>query len=205
MSGKSFVVLDFTDEIIPSYYSVKEAVFPFSRFPNVDVVLGPEMKSTGEAMGIDVDFAHAFAKAHLASGALIPTSGCAFISVKDSDKFATINIARDLIKLGFKLIATRGTQSFLSEQGIEVSVVNKVLEGRPHIVDLLKDNKVSFVVNTTEGTQSLKDSFSIRRTSLQQKVTYCTTIAGTRALVSAMHVIKNEGGLNVKSLQSYAA
>jgi len=125
--------------------------------------------------------------------------------VKERDKAATVEIAKDLIRLGFTLVATRGTAAFLSEQGLEVEAINKVREGRPHVVDKLKDNKIDFVVNTTEGTQSLKDSFSIRRTSLQNKITYCTTIAGTRALVSAMDVIKNEGGLQVKSLQSYAA
>jgi len=188
-----------------NHIAVKEAVFPFDRFPGVDVVLGPEMKSTGEVMGLDKDFAHAFAKAHLASGAKIPLSGVAFISVRERDKTAVAPIAAQLLELGFELIATRGTYKYLKEQGLNVAQINKVYEGRPHIVDWLKDNKVQFVINTTEGAQSLADSFSIRRTALQHKIPYCTTIAGTRALVQAMDAIKNHGGLEVESLQNYVA
>lgn len=187
------------------HIAVKEAVFPFDRFPGVDVVLGPEMKSTGEVMGLDKDFAHAFAKAHLASGAKIPLTGVAFMSVRERDKKAVTPIAQQLIALGFTLIATRGTYKHLKDQGIEVTQINKVYEGRPHIVDWLKDHKVQFVINTTEGAQSLADSFSIRRTSLQNKIPYCTTIAGTRALVQAMDAIKNHGGLEVQALQEYVA
>ena len=187
------------------HIAVKEAVFPFDRFPGVDVVLGPEMKSTGEVMGLDKDFAHAFAKAHLASGAKIPQTGVAFISVRERDKVAVTAIAQQLISLGFSIIATRGTFKHLKEQGVAVTQINKVYEGRPHIVDWLKDSKVQFVINTTEGAQSLADSFSIRRTSLQQKIPYCTTITGTRALVQAMDAIKNHGGLEVQSLQEYVA
>ncbi len=188
-----------------NHIAVKEAVFPFDRFPGVDVVLGPEMKSTGEVMGLDKDFAHAFAKAHLASGAKIPLTGVAFISVRERDKAIVTPIAKQLLELGFSLIATRGTYKHLKEQGLEVAHINKVYEGRPHIVDWLKDSKVQLVINTTEGTQSLADSFSIRRTSLQNKIPYCTTIAGTRALVQAMDAIKNHGGLEVQSLQEYVA
>jgi carbamoyl-phosphate synthase large subunit len=163
------------------------------------------MKSTGEVMGLDKDFAHAFAKAHLASGAKIPQTGVAFISVRERDKAAVTPIASQLISLGFTLIATRGTYKHLKEQGIDITQINKVYEGRPHIVDWLKDSKVQFVINTTEGAQSLADSFSIRRTSLQHKIPYCTTITGTRALVQAMDAIKNHGGLEVQSLQEYVA
>ncbi len=207
MSGETIAEFD-----LPSYQgereplrhvAVKEAVFPFDRFPNVDVLLGPEMKSTGEAMGLDTDFAHAYAKAHLASGSRIPLKGTVFISVKDSDKQALIPLANSLIDFGFKLIATSGTQRFLAGEGIPVERINKVREGRPHIVDVLKDNKVDLVINTTEGAKSIADSFSIRRTSLQNKITYTTTMEGARALVKAVDAIKNSGGLDVRSLQSY--
>ena len=183
--------------------AVKEAVFPFERFANVDVLLGPEMKSTGESMGLDVDFAHAFGKAHLGSGAKMPKKGPVFVSVKDSDKDVVIPICRDLLELGFTLIATTGTQKFLSGQGIDVAPVNKVRQGRPHIVDFLKDGKVAFVINTTEGAKSIEDSFSIRRTALQNKIPYSTTLEATRAIVQALKVIEREGGFGVRALQEY--
>jgi len=187
----------------PKHIAVKEAVFPFDRFPGVDVLLGPEMKSTGEVMGIDNEFALAFAKAYIATGSKIPLRGTAFISVRDADKNAVVPIARQLDALGFTILATGGTQRFLEEQGVAATRINKVREGRPHIVDLLKDNKVELVINTTEGVQSITDSFSIRRTALQHKITYCTTMEGSRALVAAMDAIKNSSGLEVRSLQSY--
>jgi carbamoyl-phosphate synthase large subunit len=186
-----------------THTAVKEAVFPFERFANVDVLLGPEMKSTGESMGLDVDFAHAFGKAHLASGAKMPKKGPVFVSVKDSDKDAVIPICRDLLELGFRLIATSGTQKFLSGAGIDVTPVNKVRQGRPHIVDFLKDGKVAFVINTTEGAKSIEDSFSIRRTALQNKTPYSTTLEATRAIVQALKVIEREGGFGVRALQEY--
>ncbi len=185
------------------HIAVKEAVFPFERFPGVDVILGPEMKSTGEVMGIDYDFAHAYAKAHLASGSRIPLQGVVFVSVKDSDKTHILPVVQDLVRLGFRIIATGGTQAYLQKNGIDAGHINKVQQGRPHIVDLLKDNKVDLVLNTTEGEQSIKDSFGIRRTSLQNRITYCTTIEGSRALVKAMDAIKNSSGLDVRPLQSY--
>ncbi len=185
------------------HVAVKEAVFPFARFAGVDVVLGPEMKSTGEAMGLDMDFAHAFAKAQIAAGSTIPLAGTVFISVKEKDKPTAAIIVADLIKLGFSVIATRGTKNYLEQQGLEVKLVNKVREGRPHIVDLLKDGQIALVINTTEGATALADSFSIRRTALLGKTPYSTTIAGARALVQAMDAIKNHGGLEVKALQEY--
>jgi carbamoyl-phosphate synthase large subunit len=188
-----------------THTAVKEAVFPFERFANVDVLLGPEMKSTGESMGLDVDFAHAFGKAHLASGAKMPKKGTVFVSVKDSDKDAAVPICRDLLALGFNLIATTGTQKFLSGQGVDVAPVNKVRQGRPHIVDFLKDGKIAFVINTTEGAKSIEDSFSIRRTALQNKIPYSTTLEATRAIIHALQVLEKEGGFGVKALQEYVA
>jgi carbamoyl-phosphate synthase large subunit len=182
--------------------AVKEAVFPFARFPGVDVVLGPEMKSTGEVMGLDRDFGRAFAKAQLGAGVDLPLSGTVFVSVRDHDKQAAPALARDLLDMGFRLIATRGTAKFLSEQGLTVDRVNKVLEGSPHIVDAIIDGEVQMVVNTTEGAKSIEDSFGLRRTALTSGVPYYTTIAGARATVRAIQAMKN-GSLEVASLQSY--
>jgi carbamoyl-phosphate synthase large subunit len=184
---------------------VKESVFPFARFQNVDVILGPEMKSTGEAMGIDVDFPRAFAKSQLSAGTTIPKSGPVFVSVKESDKPAAADICRQLAALGFELVATSGTASFLEKAGLKVQTVNKVREGRPHIVDMLKDGKIALVINTTEGAAAIADSYSIRRTTLLMKLPYYTTIAGARAAAQAMKSIRDNGGLDVRSIQSYFA
>ncbi len=202
MAGASLSDFDIKQKTI-SHVCVKEAVFPFARFAGVDVILGPEMKSTGEAMGIDCDFPRAFAKSQLSAGGTIPKSGTVFISVKESDKALITPAIRELVSLGFSIIATRGTAKYLSEQGIEVSIVNKVREGRPHIVDMLKDGKISLVINTTEGGQSVADSFSIRRTALLGKIPYYTTIAGAKAIASAISAINTGGGLDVRSIQSY--
>jgi carbamoyl-phosphate synthase large subunit len=188
-----------------SHVSVKESVFPFARFQNVDVILGPEMKSTGEAMGIDVDFPRAFAKSQLSAGTTIPKSGPVFVSVKESDKPAAADICRQLAALGFELVATSGTASFLEKAGLKVQTVNKVREGRPHIVDMLKDGKIALVINTTEGAAAIADSYSIRRTTLLMKLPYYTTIAGARAAAQAMKSIRDNGGLDVRSIQSYFA
>jgi len=178
-------------ECIPSYYSVKEAVFPFVKFPGVDPLLTPEMKSTGEVMGIGRSFGEAFAKSQLAAGIDLPQSGLAFLSVRDADKLALIDVARQLADLGFELIATRGTAQVLQRAGIVCGVVNKVKEGRPHIVDKLKNGEISFIVNTTEGQKpAIADSFEIRRQALQYKVTYTTTLAGARATVLALKTLK---------------
>ncbi len=181
----------FTSEIIPRYYFVKEAVFPFAKFPKVDPILGPEMKSTGEVMGVGVTFAEAFGKASLGAGARLPEGGTAFISVRDADKPAAVGVARILAEQGFKLIATRGTAQVLSQAGLEVTPVNKVLEGRPHIVDMIKNDGVSLIINTTEGKQAIHDSFAIRRSALQHKVFYNTTITAAQAVCQAM-LIKGE-------------
>ncbi|MTJ80659.1 MAG: carbamoyl-phosphate synthase large subunit [Telmatospirillum sp.] len=185
-----------------NHVAVKEAVFPFARFPGVDILLGPEMKSTGEVMGIDSDFPRAFAKSQLGSGTRLPTEGTAFLSVRDGDKPALVDIARRLVGLGFKVIATCGTAKLLQEQGVEVGIVNKVLEGRPHCVDAMLSGQVQLVVNTTEGSQAVSDSFSIRRTALTRNIPHYTTLAGARAAVDAIQALK-AGTLDVAPLQSY--
>jgi carbamoyl-phosphate synthase large subunit len=197
-------IADFPLENISNggHVAVKEAVFPFARFPGVDVVLGPEMKSTGEVMGIASDFGRAFAKAQLGGGVDLPVGGCAFMSVRDSDKEAFLIEARRLIELGFKLIATRGTARHLTANGLPVEAINKVAEGQPHIVDAMINGEVQLVLNTTEGEQAIKDSFSIRRTALIHKVPYYTTLAGARAAVEAIAALKQDA-LDVAPLQSY--
>jgi carbamoyl-phosphate synthase large subunit len=186
MAGKSLVEQGMTKEIIPSYYSVKEAVFPFIKFPGVDPILGPEMKSTGEVMGVGTSFAEAYAKSQLAVGVTVPQKGAAFVSVRDADKEAVIPVARDLVKQGFKLVATGGTAVALQEAGLECDRINKVLEGRPHVVDMIKNDQIDLIVNTTEGKTAIADSFTIRREALQRKVTYTTTISGAHAMILAM-------------------
>ncbi|MFZ3032644.1 MAG: carbamoyl-phosphate synthase large subunit [Parvibaculum sp.] len=185
------------------HVAVKEAVFPFARFPGVDTLLGPEMRSTGEVMGLDKSFAVAFAKSQIAGGTKVPTSGTAFISVKDSDKDKILGPCRKLLELGFDLIATGGTARYLSEQGLKVGTINKVLEGRPHIVDRIKDGEVALIFNTTEGAKAIEDSKSLRRAALMMKTPYYTTVAGARAAVLGIEAIIN-GQLEVASLQSYA-
>ncbi|MDX2235483.1 MAG: carbamoyl-phosphate synthase large subunit [Hyphomonadaceae bacterium] len=185
------------------HVAVKEAVFPFARFPGVDPILGPEMRSTGEVMGIDVDFQAAFAKAQIAAGDTLPTGGVVFISVKDSDKKLMVEPARDLIAMGFSIVASGGTADLLQAAGVAVSRVNKVAEGRPHIVDAMKNGDVQLVINTTEGAQSYRDSFSIRRTALQQDIPYYTTVSGAKATIQAIRRLRT-GDLEVRPLQAYA-
>ena len=187
MLGSSLDQQNIGDEISPPYYSVKEAVFPFVKFPGVDTILGPEMKSTGEVMGVGESFAEAFVKSQLGAGVKLPTSGCAFISVKNSDKPAMVEIARMLHELGFKILATRGTAAAISASGIPAATVNKVTEGRPHVVDMIKNGDVQFVINTVEEKRSaITDSRSIRTTALASRVTTYTTIAGARAAVEGI-------------------
>ncbi len=186
MAGSSLDDQGFTEEIVPDYYCVKEAVFPFGKFPGVDPILGPEMKSTGEVMGIGETFAEAYGKAQIAAEDKIPSSGRVFLSVRDADKSQLPDIARDLAGLGFSLVATRGSARTLDEAGIEVRVINKVQEGRPDITDMLKNREIDFIINTTEGKQAIADSFQIRRTALQYKVCYTTTMAGGRASIEAL-------------------
>jgi carbamoyl-phosphate synthase large subunit len=187
MVGSSLVSQKMTSEVVPSYYSVKEAVFPFIKFPGVDTILGPEMKSTGEVMGVGHSFAEAFVKSQLAANVRLPTSGKVFLSVKNADKDALIDIARMLDSLGFQLIATRGTAAALAGAGLPVNPVNKVMEGRPHIVDMIKNGEVAMIVNTVdERRASIQDSYSLRRSALQGRVTYFTTIAGARAACTGL-------------------
>ncbi len=184
------------------HIAVKEAVFPFARFPGVDLLLGPEMKSTGEVMGIDSDFGRAFAKAQLAAGAELPTSGKVFISVKNQDKIYLGAIGRELIDMGFEILASRGTAAAMAEAGLKVTVVNKVHEGRPHIEDQIKDDQIRLVINTTEGRQAIRDSYSLRRAALMAKLPYYTTIAAAKAVVQAISQLKQDD-LEVAPLQSY--
>jgi carbamoyl-phosphate synthase large subunit len=198
MAGKTLKEQGYTREIIPNFYSVKEAVFPFIKFPGVDPILGPEMRSTGEVMGIGWSFGGARAKSMKAANYGLPRPGKAFLSVRDADKEVLIPIARELIGRGYELVATAGTAIFLNEHYIECESVNKVMEGRPHIVDLIKNDEINFIVNTTEGAQAISDSFSIRREALQRKVSYTTTIAGGRATLRALD---HEEDYTVHSLQ----
>ncbi|WP_288903042.1 carbamoyl-phosphate synthase large subunit [uncultured Sneathiella sp.] len=186
-----------------NHVTVKEAVFPFSRFPGVDVVLGPEMRSTGEVMGIDTDFGAAFLKSQIAAGVKLPTEGTVFVSVKDLDKGPMKNAVAKLIDLGFKIVSTGGTAKYLADEGLEVTRVNKVMEGRPNIVDTMKNGDIALVFNTTEGAQALRDSYDIRHTALIMKTPYSTTVAGANATVQAIEKIIT-GTLEVKSLQSYS-
>ena len=202
MAGKTLDELGFTQEVIPAHVNVKEAVFPFIKFPGVDTILGPEMKSTGEVMGVDQSFAMAFVKAQFAAGNILPETGTVFLSVRDRDKPATLPIARQLAENGFSMVATRGTCAFLRQHGLSVELVNKVLEGSPHIVDALQAGAIDLVINTTEGAQSIKDSFSIRRSSLECQVPYFTTVAGAEAAVEGIARLK-QGLLGVCPLQAY--
>ncbi|MDX1950082.1 MAG: carbamoyl-phosphate synthase large subunit, partial [Rickettsiales bacterium] len=184
------------------YYSVKEVVFPFNKFSSADSILGPEMKSTGEAMGLDKTFPLAFAKAHMGCNSPLPIVGGVFISVKDYDKEAVLPIAKNLLELGYKIYATKGTAKFLSENNIPVQPVNKVAEGSPHTVDLLSEGKINLVINTTEGEKSIRDSFSIRRTAIMKKIPHTLTINGARALVNALKEIREIKDFEVRSIQS---
>jgi carbamoyl-phosphate synthase large subunit len=180
MAGRGLNEQGIGGERVPSYFSVKEAVFPFAKFPGVDLLLGPEMKSTGEVMGVGRTFGEAFIKAQQASGNDIPRSGTAFVSVRDADKSAVLEISRNLVRQGFDIVATRGTADFLGGHGVDCRAVNKVAEGRPHVVDMIKNDEIHLIVNTTEGKQAIADSYSIRREALMHKISYFTTIAGAR-------------------------
>jgi len=187
MAGRGLREQGFAGEIVPPYYSVKEAVFPFIKFPGVDTILGPEMKSTGEVMGVGKTFAEAFVKSQLAASVRLPAAGRVFLSVRDADKPATITVARELAGLGFDLVATRGTAAALAEAGLTVSPVNKVTEGRPHIVDMIKNGEIALIINTVdEKKSSIEDSWSIRNAALQGRVTYYTTVAGARAAATGI-------------------
>ncbi len=202
MIGMALKELGFTEEVRPAYTSVKEAVFPFIKFPGVDILLGPEMKSTGEVMGIWSDFGGAFAKAQIAAGNNLPLKGTVFISVRDEDKPPIVSVAKELMEMGFKIIATNGTARYLRERGIEVEPVYKVMEGRPNIVDRIKSKEVDMVINTSFGAKSVADSYSIRRSSLEFGLPYFTTVAGAKAAAHGINAVL-KGGLDVKPLQEY--
>ncbi len=198
MAGTTLVNQNFTREVVPPYFSVKEAVFPFNKFPGIDPILGPEMKSTGEVMGIGDTFPEAYAKAQLGASDVIPIRGTAFVSVRDRDKVGVIGIARSLIDLGFSLVATRGTAAVIREAGLAVESINKVQEGRPHVVDMIKNGKIHLVVNTTEGRQAIADSSTIRSTAESHGVYYTTTLAGGNAVCMAL---LHGSSINVRALQ----
>jgi carbamoyl-phosphate synthase large subunit len=201
MAGKTLREIGFTTERVPAHVAVKESVFPFGRFPGVDTILGPEMKSTGEVMGIDQTFAMAFAKASLAASSNLPDSGLVFISVRDEDKRQLEPIVRGLVAMGFDLIATRGTATYIRNLELKCESVNKVLEGSPHIVDAMKDGRVAMVVNTPDASGT-RDSFSIRRTALELRLPYFTTMAGAKAAVEGIYALKHEE-FEVRALQDY--
>ncbi|KAF1700673.1 carbamoyl-phosphate synthase large subunit [Pseudoxanthomonas suwonensis] len=198
MAGKTLAEQGATREVVPAYYSVKEAIFPFAKFQGVDPILGPEMRSTGEVMGVGRSFGAAMARAQEAGGIRAPQPGKAFVSVRDPDKKRVLPVARALVERGFSIVATRGTAQWLQDNGVECTVINKVAEGRPHIVDSIKNGEIAYIVNTTEGRAAISDSFSIRREALQQRVTYSTTVAGAKALV---HSLEFRGTGPVWSLQ----
>jgi carbamoyl-phosphate synthase large subunit len=198
MVGKTLKEQQYTKEILPNFYSIKEPVFPFIKFQGVDPILGPEMRSTGEVMGIAWSFGGARAKSMRAAGKSLPTIGKAFLSVRDADKSELVPIARELIGRGFELVATHGTAEFLDAEGVSCQSVNKVVEGRPHIVDLIKNDEICFIVNTTEGRVAIRDSYSIRREALQRNISYSTTIAGGYATLRALD---HENDFAVHSLQ----
>ena len=201
MAGQTLAQQGVQDEIIPPYFSVKEAVFPFIKFPGVDTILGPEMKSTGEVMGVGETFAEAFVKSQLAAGVKLPSSGKVFLSVRNADKPRVVDIALSLSQLGFSLYATRGTAAYLSERGIEVAPVNKVTEGRPHIVDMIKNGEMAMIINTTDSRRaSVQDSYSIRRSALQARITYYTTVAGARAACAGMQQMQELRAYSVQGL-----
>jgi carbamoyl-phosphate synthase large subunit len=203
MAGRSLDAQGVKGEVIPPYYSVKEAVFPFIKFPGVDTILGPEMKSTGEVMGVGETFAEAFVKSQLAAGVRMPTSGSVFISVRNSDKPKVVDVAKSLSALGFAIYATRGTAAYLVEHGVTVTPVNKVTEGRPHIVDMIKNGEIVLIVNTVEDRRSaVQDSYSIRRSALQARVTYYTTIAGARAACTGMQNMRELTAYSVQGLHA---
>jgi len=203
MAGKSLKEIGFTEQVIPEHISVKEAVFPFTKFPNVDIILGPEMKSTGEVMGIDYEFPAAYAKSQFAAGMKLPTSGTAFLSVKDHDKPLVVKLAQMLLREGFEVVSTRGTAKFLSQAGLtEIKPINKYKEGSPHIVDLIQRGGVHLVINTIQGKEEIKDSFPIRRNTLLRGIPYFTTIPGAYAGVRAIAWLRLNQ-LSVKPLQDY--
>ncbi|MBD2122505.1 carbamoyl-phosphate synthase large subunit [Trichocoleus sp. FACHB-262] len=204
MSGQTLESIGFTEEVIPQHLSVKEAVLPFDKFPGTDTILGPEMRSTGEVMGIDTDFGKAFAKAALAAGQRLPLSGTVFVSMSDRDKAAVVPVVRDLIDIGFQVVATDGTRNVLQEHGLEVELVLKLHEGRPHVLDSIKNEKIQLILNTPSGEEAQTDARLIRRSALSYKIPIITTIAGAKATAAAIRSLQSQP-LDVKALQDYIA
>jgi carbamoyl-phosphate synthase large subunit len=202
MAGKTLDEVGLRHEIVPPHISVKEAVFPFSKFPGVDTLLGPEMKSTGEVMGVGPTFGAAFAKAQIAAGNHLPRQGTVFISVRDEDKMSALAVAVRLSGCGFDLVATHGTAAFLRQHGLTVEAINKVIEGSPHCVDAILAGRICMVINTPKGFGPQLDSFSIRRTALERRVPYFTTIAGAEAAAEGVELMVREG-LSVRPLQDH--
>ena len=178
MVGHSLKQQGFTEERVPKYYAVKKAIFPFDKFPGVDPILGPEMRSTGEVMGIAESFGEAFAKSQIGGGQMLPKHGCAFVSVRDADKAKVVAVAKSLVEQGFEIVSTKGTAAVLQKAGVLCRTINKVKEGRPHIVDMIKNGEIDFIVNTTDGELAIADSCEIRRSAVQHKICYTTTLAG---------------------------
>ncbi|MEM9945962.1 MAG: carbamoyl phosphate synthase large subunit, partial [Cyanobacteria bacterium P01_D01_bin.36] len=202
MSGKTLADIGFTAEITPSHVSVKEAVLPFNKFPGTDTLLGPEMRSTGEVMGIDTSFGQAYAKAEIAAGQKLPLSGTVFISVNNRDKPAVIPIAKEFCEAGFNIVATSGTYTTLKEAGLEVTSVLKIHEGRPHVGDALKNRDIQLIINSPIGETAQEDDRILRRTALNYKIPTVTTIAGAKATISAIRSLKNQD-ITVKAIQDY--
>jgi carbamoyl-phosphate synthase large subunit len=206
MAGQTLASQGITKEVTPPYFSVKEAVFPFVKFPGVDTILGPEMKSTGEVMGVGKTFGEAFVKSQLGAGTKLPRSGKAFISVKNNDKARAVEVARGLVAQGFELVATKGTAQAIAAAGVPVTTVNKVTEGRPHVVDMIKSNDIALVVNTVEERRNaIADSRHIRTSALLARVTTFTTIAGAEAAVEGMKAMDNLGVISVQEMHAQLA
>ncbi|MBO3460848.1 carbamoyl-phosphate synthase large subunit [Aetokthonos hydrillicola Thurmond2011] len=203
MAGETLESIGFTQEVIPSHIAVKEAVLPFSKFPGTDTILGPEMRSTGEVMGIDNDFGRAFAKAELGAGERLPLEGTVFVSMNNRDKAAAVPVVKEFMDLGFSVMATDGTRSFLQQQGLDVQLVLKLHEGRPNVLDAIKNHKIQLIINTPSGEEAQSDARLIRRTALTYKIPIVTTIAGAKATVAAIRSLQNTT-LDVRAIQDYA-
>jgi carbamoyl-phosphate synthase large subunit len=202
MSGKTLADLNYTQEVIPKHISVKEAVLPFEKFSGTDTILGPEMRSTGEVMGIDANFGTAFAKAELAANQRLPLKGTVFISMSDRDKESVVPVVKDLMDLGFSIVATEGTRKALKANGLDVELVFKLHEGRPHVLDWIKNEKIQLIINTPSGEEAQADGRLIRRTALSYKIPIVTTIAGAKATAAAIRSLQSQP-LSVKALQEY--
>lgn len=202
MAGETLESLGFTQEPLLSHIAVKEAVLPFKKFPGTDTILGPEMRSTGEVMGIDSDFGRAFAKAELGAGEILPLSGTVFVSMSDRDKALAVPVVKDFLDLGFHVVATDGTRKVLREHGLDVELILKLHEGRPHVLDAIKNKKIQLIVNSPSGEEAQTDARLIRRTGLGYKIPIITTIAGAKATAAAIRSLQSQP-LDVKAIQDY--